>query len=64
MNKEKQLDVLVNVICQEIHDHLNYYDIYDDYDKAVIVKCLINELNLDLVAYLCRVEFKKRGIEP
>ena len=64
MDKENQLDVLINVICQEIHDHLYYEDIFDDFDKAVIVKALINELNNDLVAYLCRIEFKKRGIEP
>lgn len=64
MNKEKQLNVLINVICQEIHEHLSYEDIFDDFDKAVIVKALINELNNDLVAYLCRIEFKKRGIEP
>ena len=64
MEKENQLNVLINVICQEIHDHLSYEDIFDDFDKTVIVKALINELNNDLVAYLCRIEFKKRGIEP
>lgn len=64
MKKEKQLDVLINVIFHEIHDHLSYDGIFDDYDKAVIVKALINELNNDLVSYLCRIEFKKRGIEP
>lgn len=64
MEKENQLNVLINVICNEIHEHLSYEDIFDDFDKAVIVKALINELNNDLVAYLCRIEFKKRGIEP
>ena len=64
MEKENQLNVLINVICQEIHDHLSYEDIFDGFDKAVIVKALINELNNDLVSYLCRIEFKKRGIEP
>lgn len=64
MEKEKQLNVLINVIYQEIQDHLSYEDVLDDFDKSVIVKALINELNNDLVAYLCRIEFKKRGIEP
>ena len=62
--KRKQLNVLINVIYQEIQDHLSYEDVLDDFDKSVIVKALINELNNDLVAYLCRIEFKKRGIEP
>lgn len=64
MDKEKQLNVLINVIYEEIKEHLSYAELFDDFDKAVIVKALINELNNDLVAYLCRIEFKKRGIEP
>lgn len=64
MDKEKQLNVLINVIHQEINEHLSYEDQFDDFDKAVIVKAIINDLNNDLVAYLCRIEFKKRGIEP
>ena len=50
---------------QYIKDNLNnWLTDLDDFDKAIIVKALINELNNDLVAYLCRIEFKKRGIEP
>lgn len=46
---------------KHIKDNLNYwFTDLDDFDKAVIVKSLIN----DLVSYLCRIEFKKRGIDP
>lgn len=63
-NEERQ-QACAEDCYQYIKGNLNYWmtDL-DDFDKAVIVKSLINELNNDLVIYLCRIELKKRGIEP
>ena len=64
MNKEKELNNYIRCMYSDIKEHMSFNTNFDDFDKAVIVKALINELNNDLVAYLCRIEFKKRGIEP
>ena len=64
MDKEKQLNNYIRCIYSDIKEHLSFNNNFDDFDKAVIVKALINELNNDLVAYLFRIEAKKRGIKP
>ena len=62
---EKRQQECLDYCYKHIKDNLNYwFTDLDDFDKAVIVKSLINELNNDLVSYLCRIEFKKRGIKP
>ena len=64
MDKEKELNKYNRCMYSNINAHMSFNTNFDDFDKAVIVKALINELNNDLVAYLFRIEAKKKGLRP
>ena len=64
MDKEKELNNYIRCMYSDIKDRMSFNTNFDDFDKAVIVKALINELNNDLVAYLLRIEAKKKGLLP